>query len=739
MTIGFLYTFLAAFSLNVTSSNPDLKSADWHPGDEITAIQNGKTFTLKTRGEGPTAEFSVDGDVPEPDTEMYIGFNVKSISEAGLPAFEIASEQVPGELSNRLPQFARVAPLASAAKMTALAKIIEFKVCAEESFRITRIAFLPRSSSDITGLNLPETDIKNGFTGCVILPDKEFGKVPLIVNFFNGIRRNMRFEIKDFRKPSVDFGKKRIGIASTEDFLQLVSDAARGDKYGLRFCDENGVVSLKSDIDLSGKVTEEKPWNGIGNFEADFDGCGHAIFGYRIVNPTAAGIFLSTKGSVRNVQFGRPGDGSLIESRRPDYAAAAPIAATMDPTKVVENCTNYSEIRVSSDCRMNAAAGGIVAQNRASISNCTNYGRVEMAAAPSTRTKYVGGIVGAFIGDNSSFEESITGCTNQGAVCSRTSGQVCVGGIAGRLCENGRAITISRCSNTASISIEDDSERIKVLNCLGGIVGEIAKPQICHDSSRSTVSECANSGTVTSNSDGLLFAGGIVGRSRVGTVSACANSGEVSHFTGNESDQSVERNYSNLGGIAGIIYENSKIDRCSNTGSVTAICNTSHRMGGIVGDSATSSILASTNGALVSLNEGRKVSGPCAAGGIAGLFGGEKSTVISGCTNSGEVRNISCATGRNVTAGGIIGTLTGGTVRSCLNTAPVSARNELILEDISALAGGLIGKTAGKNVSYINNSASRVAASADAPNAASRDCVVSSPTVGYSFGETVIK
>ena len=150
---------------------------------------------------------------------------------------------------------------------------------------------------------------------------------------------------------------------------------------------------------------------------------------------------------------------------------------------------------------------------------------------------------------------------------------------------------------------------------------------------------CYNTGSVTMEPSSLAasYAGGIVGYLNGGTVADCYNTGSVT---------SSLTTYA--GGIVGH-GNNMTIDRCYNTGTVTVSSSISiSYAGGILGDS----------------NHG-------------------STTTISDCYNTGSVSITSTG---EAYAGGIVGTIPGGTIRRCYNTGSISITNAT-----DTYVGGLIG------------------------------------------------
>ena len=239
---------------------------------------------------------------------------------------------------------------------------------------------------------------------------------------------------------------------------------------------------LDNDIIFGDTMTSytAHPWTPIGKdtthtFKGVLDGAGYSIYGvYTQKDSTYGGLVgvLAKEGIVRNVN-------------------------------IKKDSIN------ANDC-----AGGLVAYNYGTITNCTNSGSV-------SGTFESGGIAGINAG-------TVSNCTNNSSISSYSHYS---GGITGI-----NSGTISGCTNSGSISSRYHS---------GGIAG---------GNNKGTISNCTNSGNVSSNSSG----GGIAGHN-AGTVSNCTNSGRVSssynYCSGGiagVNDGDVQNSYSVADSVSGI-------------------------------------------------------------------------------------------------------------------------------------------------------------------------------------------
>ena len=241
-------------------------------------------------------------------------------------------------------------------------------------------------------------------------------------------------------------------------------------------------------------VNTTSAWTPIGKdsthtFKGILDGAGFSIYGVYTKGSNYGGLVgvLAKEGVVRNVNM----------------------------KKASINASKY--------------AGGLVAYNYGTITNCTNSGSV------SARHSYSGGIAGYNTG-------TVTGCTNSGSV------------------------SVSASSSSAAYSYS------------GGIAGY----------NTGTVSNCTNSGSVSASAYtsasydyAFSYSGGIAGYN-TGTVTGCTNSGSVSASASAPASYS----YSYSGGIAGHNSGSSAIIR--NSYSVATSLGTKGTRGGVAGTNTSS-------------------------------------------------------------------------------------------------------------------------------------------------------
>ena len=197
------------------------------------------------------------------------------------------------------------------------------------------------------------------------------------------------------------------------------------------------------------------------------------------------------------------------EEGKPRGKVAGLVVCTKGDNSVIKNCKNYGDI--DSPNVDGNPVGGIVAlvSHAISIANCENHGKIEVG-----KTSGVGGIVG--INDNNN---QYANCKNFGDVFGCGN----VGGIAGST--NG---SLTDCENSGNITTTD------VANVgVGGIVGRVSTKE---NNTVNIIEKCKNSGNITAINDGVNGIGGIVGYAYPGednkrvvtlSVSNCQNTADI--------------------------------------------------------------------------------------------------------------------------------------------------------------------------------------------------------------------
>ena len=239
---------------------------------------------------------------------------------------------------------------------------------------------------------------------------------------------------------------------------------------------------LLNDIDL-----EEREWTPIGNYETGiFDGHNYTISNLRI-SKNSSGKAISSQGFFGSVTGGTIKNFTILgEVKTTDYNVGGIAGSTSKDTIL-------SNIIANVDVTGNEKVGGIVGNNSGTITNCYNNGNVTGVV------ELTGGITG--------FNDGlIIKCNNTGDV---SSSYDFIGGIAGYNSGN-----IKLCSNSGNIKSPG--------SYIGGIAGENLTKYM-----DALISNCYNTGDITSSYDEDGYLGGIVGYNSYAFVESCYNVGKI--------------------------------------------------------------------------------------------------------------------------------------------------------------------------------------------------------------------
>lgn len=271
------------------------------------------------------------------------------------------------------------------------------------------------------------------------------------------------------------------------------------------------------------------------------------------------------------------------------------------------------------------------------------------------QVKQEGSWTGAFAGDafHATFENCHTTATVQITGTYQTAG----------ICANvSRGSVIRGCTNGADITATESAGSGAGIVCYTG----------------SAVTECKNTGTVTSSGD----AAGIAVSANDG-LADCENTGNVS-AGGYAAGIACRFGDGALNG--GMNEESVALLRCSNSGSVTS---EKKPAAGVVVSCRTGRVEGCTNSG--------EVTSPMETGGIVGYF--QQSVfgdpcvefTVADCENTGTVQSL-----ENYAAGGICGMIYGGSTRICVtgctNQGTVSAAGRKDVAAGGAEAGGIVGE-----------------------------------------------
>ena len=379
-------------------------------------------------------------------------------------------------------------------------------------------------------------------------------------------------------------------ILTPEQLAFFASQVNNGDTF------EGKYIELRNSINLS-----NREWNPIGDFISETD--------YKEFK----GIFEGNNGYIYN-----------LKCSNKDYSVG--LFGVVSGSAEIKNLTIYSgEIAA----KINTAGGVVgILKEQANIINCNNRASVK------TVDYGAGGIVGQVI----SASASVTKCSNNGKIIAgvETSSKLWgAGGIVGYLKDG----TVSECINKGEIKALNQKS--------GGIVGyQVA----------GTVNSCVNEGAVLSGNVMLGSVrpqqiGGIVGRKTDGTITKCINKGAVTSMgnsaggivgwqsngtiedSENQGEITVKRQQA--GGIVGMI-EGGEINGCSNTGKIKSEANGVRGIaGGIAGLQSAGTIERVYNSGEVEVVN--YSSGVNIVGGINGVL--YSTGILKNSYNKGEILN----------------------------------------------------------------------------------------------------
>ena len=315
---------------------------------------------------------------------------------------------------------------------------------------------------------------------------------------------------------------------------------------------------------------------------------------------------------------------------------------------------------------------------------------------------YIGGIVGVTRG-------SVANCYNYAPVsCTSTSfsGEIWVGGIAGRLYRTG---SISGCYNKAAINCSPTGATVDNKNVyIGGIVGSVERPKNASDNA--VISNCENSGNITADPDvkAFIHVGGVVGwicsvngTSSKMTVSGLVNTGNVVRSNAAQSNDHPVLVAGLIGGIHGtaisnmsgeVEVKNSHVRNCTvqnggyNNSNGYGQCS---HTGGLLGLARG---LDDGSGVNIIFSEGCSVNNVeviCRRGYAGGFASWLKGTRVDGCNVLGS--SIKGSLAQCWHAGGIAGHMRNSEVKNCTITLTKDAQYSLYTSSKDCNSGGVVG------------------------------------------------
>ena len=358
----------------------------------------------------------------------------------------------------------------------------------------------------------------------------------------------------------------------------------------------------------------------------------------------------------------------------------------------ITDCHNTADLYLTNKSEDSKRLGGIVGYYRGfsgkSILSCSNTGNI-------TADGEIGGICGAISGGS---DILIDQCFNTGNITGNAEFE---DGEIGGICASFYDGTISNCYNTGNLTLEGFSATGGDVWASGGICAEIED---------ATIENCYNTGSVS----GILFASGIVVEASNSTVSGCYNTGDITSIGIDIDKDGGDEEFGSL--AAGIVAyaDHSTITDCNNSGAVS-FNNTSipaYVAGICASMSNESSVTKCHNSGNVIVKGETGGNAWTAAGGIVATDGEGQNSVVTYCSNDGDVTSNYFASGiwadlsgdvlysyntgtiRGVLAGGIAANAESGNERviNCFNTGNIIGVSAEESPIGASMVGGLLGQ-----------------------------------------------
>lgn len=538
-------------------------------------------------------------------------------------------------------------------------------------------------------------------------PDSQIATITADLNFSSvGADKFVTLGLRDGAKQSPD-GKAKYFAGTLNGngkrILNLKSDVP--------FIQAIGTGALVKDVNID-KTCSFTPWYG-GEKQLEFG----SLIGYcsegAVKNCTsAASITVSQCNAVANKVplyigglIGRNRAASISGcTNSGEIVANATYVADADSTKnnlyiggftgycsnsngVLKNCSNTGNISVASTT-LNIFVGGICARCSAgTVSQCTNSGSIEttMARAKKDPCKflYLGGLFGVINTDKDNSPSIVNGCSNSGAITSRSNvKQLYIGGVAGLLDSPNTTLT----DNTSSGNITT-TKRLRNLYC-GGLFGAVTQAMELNLNGE-PYTGVIKIGTIESSTSSYLYCGGLIGQTTADVkVSGSATwKSSLSYVVKATNGDNIAAE-SFFGGICGCAYGASMSlsgMKSEGTIAIDTLKHTISGVGGIIGGATKgTSISDCSNSSKVSVKENKAKTNGCSVhvGGIAGrIFGGD--VTIKRCTNSARIEsrhfnNNPWTSYNGNVAGGIVGSagysednIFRATIENCQNSGTV--------------------------------------------------------------------
>ena len=667
----------------------------WEAGDELTLVHNGAAYVYLAQSAGRSSLFAPKDDANaitaiDPTQPVAAFYNVATVDPATMKAtFNIAAEQVEGELTNKLPLYGYAATTVVENNkiqvvMSPLASVVEFELSASSAWNADAFS-LSRSSRQLYTYASAAGLVVDAATGAIDLSAATVGssvtvKLPALHNFATkrnisvivpGVSNTVTSEVVEgegdaavtttvtthyapvyhgkacvrLYKNGVENFRRTIWSAYTADGTQAVDerkhvaqplkDILDGHKNGISTAAE--FKAFADEINLS---TESFP---TGSTFCNEDGVvvlNNSISLTEYPNWIAIGHNESGNYDGVEIQFAGHFDGNnnTISDLKIDYNYADHLLpyTKYDGTEGLVTCNS-------------AGLFGVVADN-ASVKNLTVEGALTLNYVRPADVEdywiYVGGVVGQCYGGKLENLTSKVTISSSAQHINKTR----VGGVLSRVVAD-TDVYIEDLTNENDIEVSNNHGGTAYELIVGGVIGLVGDGGAFD----LEIADLTNNGDVVVNSSKNAIAGGIFGYTT----------------RTNEKDGMFEG--------------------CENNGDVTVTAQDVPTIGGIAGQARHYEFLNCENNGTISLIPGCKVGIEAYVGGIVGYTNGRNdkangSVYITECINNGKVE---------VTAdvlaftGGVVGYATQPLeIAECENTAHISVSNLTCTFHV----GGLVGK-----------------------------------------------
>lgn len=667
----------------------------WEAGDEITLVHNGASYIYLAQQAGRSSLFVPKDDanaITAIDAALPVAafYNVASVDAATMKAtFNIAAEQVEGELSNKLPLYGYAASTVVEDNkikvvMNPLASVVEFELSASSTWNADAFSLGVSSRQQYTYATA-EGLVVDATTGAIDLSAAVIGKtatvklaamhdfatkrnVSVIVP---GVSNTVTTEVTEgegdaavtttvtthyapvyhgkgcvkLYKNGVENFRRTIWSSYTADGTQTVDerkhiaqplkDILEGHKNGI-----STAADFKAFADEINYSVETFP---VGATFCNEDGVvllNNSISLAEYTNWIAIGHNYSGSYDGVEIQFAGhfDGQGNTISGLNINYNYADHQI----------KYTQYDGTEATAVC-VSAGLFGVCAYN-GSVKNLTVEGNMLLDYVRPADVEeywlYVGGVVGQTYG------AALENITNKVVMTSGPAhnNKTRFGGVVGRVCADAE-VFIEKLTNEADLNVAHGAGAAAWEIIGGGVVGMVSDGS-AYDVN---IADLTNKGDIVVNSSKNGIIGGIFGY----TTRA------------NEKDG---------------IFEN-----CVNDGDITLVAQADSNIGGIVGQTRHYELLECVNNGALTIGEGFNAAAQIFIGGITGYTNGRSVTggdvYITDCENNGEIKIDKNGVPM---AGGIVGYATQPvTIEGCLNTANVSVH---LTNTNSFHVGGIVGK-----------------------------------------------